>query len=120
MTIQDSVIIGVAAICVFVAVLVLTLRRSAQRRAGPESPMEPENLKNFTDPYGPRIRRGQRLVMTAAPTHTRGRGRWEGRAASFRRQEDEENGGEPGYGRPAGYGPPPLWTEPPQDPPGWR
>ncbi len=44
MTIEDSVIIGVAAICVFVAVLVLALRMSAPRRAGPESPEEPENL----------------------------------------------------------------------------
>ena len=120
MTIEDSVIIGVAAICVFVAVLVLALRMSAQRRAGPENPKEPENLKNSPNRYGPRMRRGRRLVGTAAPAHTRGRGRWEGRAASFGRQEDEEYGGSAGYGRPAGYGPPPLWTEPPHDPPGWR
>ena len=25
--------------------------------------------------------------------------------------------GSPGYGRPDGYGPPPLWTEPPYDQP---
>jgi hypothetical protein len=118
MTIEDSVIIGVAAICVFVAVLVLALRMSAQRRVLALRKLE--NPKKPTNPYGPRMHRDGRLVVTAAPTHTRGPGRWEERAASFGPQESEEYGGVAGYGRPAGYGPPPLWTEPPYDPPGWR
>ncbi len=120
MTIEDSVIIGVAAICVFVAVLVLALRMSAQRRAGPRKPKKPENPKKPANPYGPRMHRDGRLVVTAAPTHAGGPGRWEERASSFGAQEDEEYGGVAGYGRPAGYGPPPLWTEPPYDPSGWR
>ena len=106
MTIEDSVIIGVAAICVFVAVLVLALRMSAQRRAGPRKPKKPENPKKPTNPYGPRMHRDGRLVVTAAPTHARGPGRWEERAASFGPQEDEEYGGvsrvrTPGRRRPA-------------------
>jgi len=40
-------------------------------------------------------------------------------AWSFGPQEDEDYG-QAGYGRPPGYGPPPLWTEEPYDPPGWR
>jgi subtilisin family serine protease len=31
-----------------------------------------------------------------------------------------EEDGAPGYGRPPGYAPPPLWTESPYDPPAWR
>ncbi|MGH3236620.1 MAG: hypothetical protein ACRDOH_25870 [Streptosporangiaceae bacterium] len=54
------------------------------------------------------------------PPHAGGPGRWEERAWSFGPEEDEEYGGAPGHGRPAGYGPPPLWTESPYDPPGWR
>jgi hypothetical protein len=30
--------------------------------------------------------------------------------------DDEDNAGAPGYGRPAGYGPPPLWTDTRYDP----
>jgi hypothetical protein len=52
--------------------------------------------------------------------HVRGPGRWEERAWSFGPEEDEEYGGASGYGRPPDYGPPPLWTESPYDPPGWR
>jgi hypothetical protein len=37
-TLEDIVIIGVAAICVFVAVLVLMLRWSARRQPGPKHP----------------------------------------------------------------------------------
>ncbi|MGZ4435683.1 MAG: MocR-like pyridoxine biosynthesis transcription factor PdxR, partial [Trebonia sp.] len=107
MTIEDIVIIGVAAICVFVAVLVFALRMSAQRQPGSQHPR---------GPYGPRMYRDRRLVATAAPPHGHAPERWEERAASFGPQEDEEYGGAPGYGRPSGYGPPPLWTEPP----GWR
>ena len=107
MTIENSVIIGVAAICVFVAVLVLTLRMSARRQPGSQHPR---------GPYGPRMHRDRRLVATAGPPHGHVPERWEERAASFGPQEDEEYGGAPGYGRPSGYGPPPLWTEPP----GWR
>jgi hypothetical protein len=32
-----------------------------------------------------------------------------------RRGREEEYDGAPGYGRPDGYGPPPLWTDPPSD-----
>ena len=101
MTLEDIVIIGVAAICVFVAVLVLVLRMSAQRRAA------------TSHPYGPLMHRDRPLVLTATSPHARVPGRWEERAWSFGPQEDEEDGGAPGYGRPAGYGPPPLWNEPP-------
>jgi GntR family transcriptional regulator/MocR family aminotransferase len=104
MTLEDIVIIAVAAVCVFVGVLVLVLRMSAQRRAG------------TSHPYGPRMHRDRPLVPTATPSHARVPGRWEERAWSFGPQEDEEYDGAPGYGRPAGYGPPPLWNEPH----GWR
>jgi subtilisin family serine protease len=108
MTLEDIVIIGVAAVCVFVAVLVFVLRISSRRRPGPRNP------------YAPRMLRDPRLVATATPTYARVPGEWEERAASFGPQEDEEYGGALGYGRPPGYGPPPLWTEEPYDPPGWR
>ncbi len=108
MTLEDIVITGVAAVCVFVAVLVFVLRMSSPRRSGPSKP------------YGLRMLRDRRLVATTAPTHARGPGEWEEKAWSFGPQEDEEYGGGLGYGRPPGYGPPPLWTEEPYDPPGWR
>lgn len=104
MTLEDIVIIGVAAICVFVAVLVFVLRISSRRRPRPKHP------------YGPRMHRDRRLVATAAPPKAGGSGRWEEKAWSFGPEEDDEYGGAPGYGRPPGYGPPALWT----DPPGWR
>lgn len=88
MTLEEIAITGIAAVCVFVAVLVFVLRMSSRRRPG-------------------------------AP-HGRGPGRWEERAWSFGPDEDEEYGGAAGDGRPPGYGPPPLWTESPYDPPGWR
>ena len=110
-TLEDIVIIGVAAICVFVAVLVLMLRLSARRQPGPKHP---------GGRHGSRMRRDRPLVATAAPPHARVPGEWEERAASFGPEEDEEYGGAPGYGHPPGYGPPPLWTESPYDPPGWR
>ena len=107
MTIEDIVIIGIAAICVFVAVLVFALRISGRRQPGSQHPR---------GAYGPRMHRDRRLVAAAAPPHGHGPGRWEEGAASFGPQEGEEYGGVPGYGRPPGYGPPPLWTEPPS----WR
>ena len=107
MSIEDIVIIGVAAICVFVAVLVLMLRLSARRQPGSQ---HPRGL------YGPRMHRDRPLVATAAPPHARVPGRCEEDATSFGPQEGEEHGGTAGYGRPSGYGPPPLWTESP----GWR
>jgi hypothetical protein len=37
-----------------------------------------------------------------------------------RRGGEEQYQGAPGYGRPDGYGPPPLWTDsPPDQRPGW-
>jgi len=111
MTVEDIVIIGVAAVCVFVAVLVLMLRMSSRRQLGSQ---------NRRGPYGPRMHRDRRLVATATPPQARGPGRWEERAWSFGPEEGEECGGAPGSGRPPGYGPPPLWTEPPYDPRGWR
>ena len=110
MTLEDIVITGVAAVCAFVAVLVLMLRMSSRRRSGPKNP---RNL------YGPRMLRDRPPVATAS-THARGPGGWEERAWSFGPKEDEDYGEALGYGRPPGYGPPPLWTEAPYDPPGWR
>jgi subtilisin family serine protease len=107
MTLEGIVITGVAAACVFAAVLVFVLSMSSRRRSGTRNP------------YGPRMLRDPPLVTTAAPTHARGPGRWEERAWSFGPHEDEDDD-EAGYGRPPGYGPPPLWTEEPYDPPGWR
>jgi len=107
-TIEDMVIIGVASVCVFVSVLVLTLRLSSRRRSGPKHP------------HGPRMLRDPWLVATAAPAHARGHRRWEERAASFGPQEHEDYGGALGYGRPPGYGPPPLRAEEPHDPPARR
>ena len=111
MTLEDIVITGVAAVCAFVAVLVLMLRMSSRRRSGPKNP---RNL------YGPRMLRDRSPVATTASTHARGPGGWEERAWSFGPKEDEDYGEALGYGRPPGYGPPPLWTEAPYDPPGWR
>ena len=34
----------------------------------------------------------------------------------FGSDDEEDNAGAPGYGRPAGYGPPPLWTDTRYDP----
>jgi hypothetical protein len=43
------------------------------------------------------------------------------RPGSFGADDEEDNAGAAGYGRPAGYGPPPLWTDPPYDQrSGWR
>lgn len=43
------------------------------------------------------------------------------RPGSFGSDDQEDNAGAPGYGRPAGYGPPPLWTDTQYDPrSGWR
>ena len=43
------------------------------------------------------------------------------RPGSFGSEDEEDNAGAPGYGRPAGYGPPPLWTDAPYDQrSGWR
>jgi hypothetical protein len=47
-TIEDIVIVGVAAVCVFVAVLVPMLRLSARRQPGPQNP---------GGHYGPRMHR---------------------------------------------------------------
>jgi hypothetical protein len=38
------------------------------------------------------------------------------RPGSFGSADEEDNVGAPGYGRQAGYGPPPLWTDTPYDP----
>ena len=108
MTLEEIVVTGVAAVCVFVAVLVFVLRMSARRRAVPKSPGS-----------GSRGRDWRPAVMSAPPYH-RMPGDWEERSWSFGPEEDEEYGGAPGCGRPPGYGPPPLWAEPPYDPPGWR
>jgi len=111
MTLEDIVIIGVAAICVFVAVLVFVLRIFSRRWSGPKNPRRPD---------GPRMLRDRPLVVTTAPAHARGHRRWEERAASFGPQEHEDYGGALGYGRPPGYGPPPLRAEEPHDPPARR
>jgi len=43
------------------------------------------------------------------------------RPGSFGSEDEEDNVAAPGYGRPAGYGPPPLWTDAPYDQrSGWR
>jgi hypothetical protein len=43
------------------------------------------------------------------------------RLGPFGSDDEEDNAGAPAYGRPAGYGPPPLWTDTPYDPrSGWR
>lgn len=99
-TLQEIVIIAVAAVCVFVAVLVGVLRMSSRRRRpGRHAPW---------------------LAAAGAPPPGPVPGNWERRAWSFWPDEDEGRYGEgPGHGRPPGYGPPPLWLEPP-DPPGWR
>ena len=91
MTLEEIVVTGVAAVCAFVAMLVFVLRMSARRRATPRPGV-------------------------TAPPHPRMPGSWEERSTSF----GPEEGGAYGYGRPPGYGPPPLWTESPYDPPAWR
>ena len=104
MTLEEIVITGVAAICVFLAVLVFVLWMPSRRRGGQR---------------GPRGRDGRQVAM-AAPPYPRTPGHWEETSTSFGPDEDEEYGGPPGYGRPVGYGPPPLWTDSPYDPHAWR
>ena len=56
--------------------------------------------------------RRRRLAAMAAEPHPRRRRYWDERSWSFGPDESGD------YGGPPGYGPPPLWTEPPYDPPG--
>ena len=56
--------------------------------------------------------RRRRLVAMAAEPHPRRRRHWDERSWSFGPDESGDYGGSPGYG------PPPLWTEPPYDQPG--
>ena len=95
MTLEEIVVTGVAAVCVFLAVLVFVLRTSSRRR-------------------------DRRLVAMDGPPYGGVPGDWEETSWSFGPEEGGEYGGAPGYGRPPGYGPPPLWTELPYDPPAWR
>ena len=95
MTLEEIVVTGVAAVCVFLAVLVFVLRMSSRRR-------------------------DRRLVALDGPPHDDVPGGWEERSWSFGPEEGGEYGGASGFGRPPGYGPPPLWTESPYDPPAWR
>ena len=104
MTMEEIVITGVATVCVFVAALVFALRMSSWRRARPAGSRG----------------RGRRLAAMAASPRDRRPGGWEERSWSFGPDEGEECKGAPGYGHPPGYDPPPLWTEAPYDPPGWR
>jgi subtilase family protein len=94
-TLTEIVITGAAAVCAFVAALVIVLRMSARRRT----------------------RQDWRYAVPAAPPQPRSHGRGEEKSWPFGPDEGEGHGGAPGYGRPAGYGPPPLWTESPYD---WR
>jgi subtilisin family serine protease len=55
--------------------------------------------------------RRRRLAAMAAEPHLRRRRQWDERSWSFGPDESGDYGGSPGYG------PPPLWTEPPYDPP---
>ena len=103
MTFEETLITGAAAVCVFLAVLVFVLRMSRRRGGRP----------------GPGGRDGRHEAM-AAPPYARMPGHWEETSWSFGPDEDEEYGGAPGSGRPPGYGPPPLWTDSPYDPPTWR
>jgi type VII secretion-associated serine protease mycosin len=98
MTLEESLITGVATVCAFLAVLVLALRMSRRRRGQ----------------RGPRGR-DWRQAAVAAPPYARMPGHWEETSWSFGPEEDEEHGGAPGYGRPPGYGPPPLWADSPYD-----
>jgi hypothetical protein len=56
--------------------------------------------------------RRRRLAAMAAGPRPRRRRQWDERSASFGPDESGDYGGSPGYG------PPPLWTEPPYDQPG--
>ena len=55
--------------------------------------------------------RRRRLAAMAAQPQTRRHRHWDERSWSFGPDEGGDYGGSPGYG------PPPLWTEPPYDPP---
>jgi len=105
MDLEEIVITAVAAACMFVAVLVLVLKMSSRRQGAPAG-------------HGHRDRR---LAAVAPRPAAYVPGDWGERAGSFGPNDEGACGGAPGYGRPAGYGPPPLWTDSPYDPPrGWR
>ena len=59
------------------------------------------------------------LVLALKLSRRRDRRRESGgqglRPGSFGADDQEDNAGAAGYGRPAGYGPPPLWPDPPYD-----
>jgi Subtilase family len=144
MTLGEMVTTGMAAVCVFVLVLVLALRISSRRQVTPRTPRTPRTSVNPGFPKAsrtlripriprvPRRRRGRHdrrfLAMATsldsglapphpglAPPRPRLGDGWEARAWSFGPEEGGEHGGAPGYGPPAGSGPPPSWA----DPSGW-
>jgi subtilisin family serine protease len=130
MTLEEVVITAVAAVCVFVAVLVLVLRTSSRRQADPRTPRTPKGSRTLKIPRIPRRPRGRHdrrhagvavspYPGLAAPGPRLGEG-WEARAWSFGPEEDEEYGGAPGYGPPPAVGPSPPWAGSPYGPPGWR
>lgn len=103
MTRIEVVIIAVAAVVVFVAAFVLVLEMS-HRRARSEA-------------------RERRARLNAMATRTTAYVSGEqGRSPGpFGPIDEADYDGAPGYGRPAGYGPPPLWHDVPYDPrSGWR
>jgi hypothetical protein len=97
MTLTEIVITAVAAVIVFVAVLVLVLEMS--RRGGRREAKA----------------RHARLTAMATRTTAYVAGEQERRAGPFGPSDEGDYDGAPGYGRPPGYGPPPLW----HDSPGW-
>lgn len=57
------------------------------------------------------------LVLELARRRDRRRSReWGAEPGSFGSDDEAAHPGAPGYGRPAGYGPPPLWTDARHDP----
>ena len=61
------------------------------------------------------------LKLSRRGDHRREPGGQERRPGSFGSADEQDNAGAPGYGRPAGYRPPPLWTDTQYDPrSGWR
>lgn len=97
MTLTQIVITAVAAVIVFVAVLVLVLelpRLRARRQARPGRVQWP---------------------VAGRPVAGKPAGQGQG-PVPFGPAVDGEYGAAPGYGHPAGDGPPPLWTGWPYDP----
>jgi hypothetical protein len=98
MTVTEIVVAGIAAMVVVVAALVLVLSIPDHQGRLPAEP-----------------RHGRRPAAPVPPPPGQMPGRWAEQPGPFWPKK-ERNAGPPGYGRPPGYVPPPLWGDTRRDP----